>query len=321
MKRMMIFLCCISLFLFGGCKQTAPQTRQTVAFDTPCTITLYEGGNEGWLDECMSMIADRNELWSRTDPHSVVSKLNEANGKTIAQNTMTVDLLRKAIAWSKLTNGAFDITVLPYTQLWQDAQKTGVVPSQVAIDSVKGTVGIENVVIDQDGVKLQNDAQIDLGGIAKGYVADELVAYLKDVGCTSAIIDLGGNVAVIGEKPDGGAFRVGIAHPLHENELIATVAVRDCSVVTSGSYIRGFTVGDKRYSHIIDPRTGYPVDNDLLSVTIVCASAAKADALSTACFVMGYEKAKDFVEATDGVEAVFVKTDETVVATAGVTLV
>lgn len=318
MRNIIILLCCLSLLLCGGCRAAEPLSRDTVAFDTPCTVTLYDGGSEELLDACMKHLAQRDDLWSRTKTDSDVCAVNAQSGQWVTVDIATARLLRTAASLSSQTDGAFDITTLPLTRLWENAQTSGVAPSKEELDAALATVGYQQLTLNGNDVKLSGGS-IDLGAIAKGYVADELRHILKEGGCTSAIISLGGNAVVIGEKPNGQPFHVGIADPRNDSELIATVAVRDCSVVTSGSYIRGYTVAGKRYSHILDPKTGQPVDNDLLSVTILCFSSVEADAMSTACFVMGFDKAKAFIEKTDGVEAVFVKADGSVVATAGVT--
>ncbi|MBR5135290.1 MAG: FAD:protein FMN transferase [Clostridia bacterium] len=321
MKRWLCIGLCACLFLLSGCASAKPLSRDTFALDTTCSVTIYDGGDETLLDECVRLIAAREALWSRTKDDSDIARLNAADGAPVTVDEATASLISTAIALAGQTNGAFDVTALALTQQWEQAEKSGVLPRDEELAAALTAVGVQHIGVSGSTVTLRNGVTLDLGAIAKGQIGDDVAALLKERGCTSAIIELGGNVVAVGEKPNGDPFRVGIADPRNPNEMIATVAVRDCAVVTSGSYERGFTVAGKRYSHILDPNTGKPVDNDLLSVTILCASSTTADALSTACFVMGFDRAKVLVDSLDGVEAVFVKTGGETVATAGVTLV
>lgn len=156
-------------------------------------------------------------------------------------------------------------------------------------------------------------AGIDLGAIAKGYIADQVKTYLKKQGIKHAIINLGGNVDVIGTKPDGSKYNIGIQKPFDESgEAITSVQLKDQTVVTSGIYERYFKKNGKLYHHILDPRTGYPCENNLYSVSIITDSSTKADALSTTCFLLGYEKGMELIQSMDGVEAIFITDDEKV---------
>ena len=151
---------------------------------------------------------------------------------------------------------------------------------------------------------------IDLGGIAKGYIADRMAEYLRGEGVTSAIIDLGGNLYCLGTKPGGQLFQVGIQYPYEDRQtVIGSLPAEDLSVVTSGVYERCFTVDGKLYHHILDTTTGYPVENDLLSVTIISDASVDGDALSTSCFALGMEAGMSLIENLEGVEAIFITND------------
>lgn len=323
MKRLLAFVLSLLLFLsFTSCADDKPLSRTVTALDTVCTISLYDGKDEIALDGAIHELRWYEDKWSRTKAGSDVSKLNAANGEETTVHSATYELLKAAQEYSVLTNGAFDITTAPLTDLWKTAQQNGTPPDEAALKAACETAGSTALTFGDIGVvTLASGSAIDLGGIAKGAIADRLVTLIKAGGCTSALVDLGGNIVALGSKPNGEPFHIGIADPQNEEKLIATVAVSDCAVVTSGSYQRGYEIAGKWYSHILDPKTGLPVENDLVSVTIIAPLAAEADVLSTACFVMGYEKASAFLEAFDDIEAVFVKTDGSVVTTDGVMLV
>ena len=307
--------CCL---LFGGCTTAhpTPQTKHFTALDTACTVSLYDGENEELLTACVSETARLERLWSRTVYDSDVARVNAAKETTVSEETAA--LLTLAVLWNAKTDGAFDITVAPYKDLWTQADGGDAPPSTAELEKAGERVGTDLLAVEGTRVSVPFGTQLDLGGIAKGAVADALTRLLKDGGATSALIDLGGNITAVGRKPDGAAFVIGIEDPRDPSRLIAKVALSDATLSTSGSYERYFEIDGKRYSHILDPQTGRPVENDLLSVTILSASATEADVLSTACFVMGYDRAKALVETLEGIEAVFVLQSGEVVMTDGV---
>ena len=308
-----------ALFL-SGCTALEPLTRTAVCLDTTVSITLYDAQSGELLDDCISLIKEREALWSRTVDTSDIARLNAANGEPVTVSEETAELLRTAQTYAALTDGAFDITIAPLTDLWETAEKSGVLPTSDALASALAAVGAQAMTVDDDTVTLSENAAVDLGGIAKGQIADELSALLAARGCQSALIDLGGNIFAHGSRPDGKPFRIGILDPRDGESVIAAVEVSDGSVVTSGSYERCYTVAGERFSHILDPKTGRPVQNDLLSVTILSPRSLDGDALSTACFVMGSERAQAFLSQYKDVEAVFVTADGSVLTTDGVNL-
>ena len=193
-------------------------------------------------------------------------------------------------------------------------------PADADIAVALTTIDASAIKIDGLKAALTNpDAKIDLGGIAKGYIADRMRDYLKEQGITSGIINLGGNVVVIGSKPDGSKYKVGIQKPFSEqNDIIAYVESDEISVVTSGVYERYFYVDDTLYHHILNPKTGYPVENGLTSVTILSKNSADGDGLSTSCFLLGLEDGMALIEKTPDVEAIFITEDESIHTTSGV---
>lgn len=315
MKRVVALLCVSVLFLVGTACRAQPLSQSAVLLDTTCKITLYDG-DEALLDTCFARIAADEQRWSKTITTNEVSRLNCDGAAAVSEDTAA--LLTEALTYSTLSNGAFDITAAPLTALWEKAEAQNALPTATALTATLACVGYTHLTVDGTTATLTGGAQIDLGAIAKGAIADRAAAYLRENGCTSALVDLGGNIVAVGSKTGGEPFTVGIADPHDPDALLMTVKAADLAVVTSGSYERGYTIGDKRYSHILDPHTGQPVENDLASVTILCPSATKADALATACFVMGYDRAATLIAAESDTDAVFAMADGRVIATEGV---
>lgn len=310
----------LALFFFlavcslPGCEKKAVSVSKTGFFlDTVVSITLYGTENKAPLEECFSRLASYEKLLSRTLENSDVWKINHSNGRPVMVSSETAAVLDKALSYCRLSDGAFDITIAPVLSLWNfDAdRKTGSVPNKKALQTALTHVGYEKVQLSGTTVTLLDpDTSIDLGGIAKGYIADLLKDDLVSAGYTSGIIDLGGNILTIGSKPYDQDFRIGIRCPKPDDtSTLTTVSCRDASIVTSGTYERYFTENGKRYHHILNPTDGYPVTNGLASVTIFSDHSVDGDALSTSCFVLGLQKGMELVESLDGIEALFI-TDE-----------
>jgi thiamine biosynthesis lipoprotein len=218
-----------------------------------------------------------------------------------------------------LTGGAFDITVAPLVALWGVGTDHAAVPSQEAIAALLPLVGSDGLEVEGDRARLiKPGAMIDLGGIAKGYACDESIRILREGGVSRAVLDFGGNVFVLGEKSPGVGWRVGVRNPvIGEEGILGTLTLSDRAIVTSGGYERYFEENGQLYHHILDPATGYPADSGLLSTTIVCADATLADALSTACFILGEEAGLALIDSLHDVEALFVAEDRGVAVTSG----
>lgn len=253
-------------------------------------------------------------MFSTTNTDSELYKLNHANGQPLTVSSETANLIQEGIHYSELSGGAFDLTIEPVSALWDFKADKPTVPSSDAIAQAVSHVDYTKVDIQDNTITLEDpEAGIDLGAIAKGYIADQVKTYLKKQGIKHAIINLGGNVDVIGTKPDGSKYNIGIQKPFDESgEAITSVQLKDQTVVTSGIYERYFKKNGKLYHHILDPRTGYPCENNLYSVSIITDSSTKADALSTTCFLLGYEKGMELIQSMDGVEAIFITDDEKV---------
>ena len=307
MKRVLIVF--LSLLLFLGCRTETLSSAVSFACDTVVTIRAY--APQETVDNAMRLIRDYEQVLSRTVESSDIWKLNHADGNPVEVNPETADLLRLAVEISEYSNGAFDVTIAPMSALWDFASETPSVPDASMLKEAAQRVDWRNIRIEGTTVTLQNGAEIDLGGIAKGYIADRVAAYLKEQGVAHACINMGGNILVFGGKPDGTDWTIGIRDPNGTAEQSEEVlSLSDGAVVTSGNYERFFLQDGVRYHHILYPKTGMPVQNGVASVTILSNDSALADALSTACFVLGPDASKALLERC-GARAIFLCTDGT----------
>ena len=236
------------------------------------------------------------------------------NGQITFQITeMMEEILRKGLEYSKESEGGFDITIEPVTSLWDFKSEKKEVPTKEAIEKALSYVDCEKISLQEGSLCfLMPGMGIDLGGIAKGFIADDVKKYLEEQGVKGGLINLGGNVLCVGEKEGGEPFYVGVQQPFAQrNQTVAVVAVQDISVVSSGIYERYFETEDgKLYHHIINPKTGYSYENDLLGVTILSEKSADGDGLSTTCFALGREKGIAYINSLEGVYAMFITKDE-----------
>lgn len=223
---------------------------------------------------------------------------------------------------SARTGGAFDVTIEPVVALWGFYGDVQRVPEQAELDAALPLVGASKLTVTETQVSGLPGQGIDLGGIAKGYASNRVAERLAACGVTGALISLGGNVQAVGGKPDGSAWRIGVRDPMDESGVVGVVEARDKAVVTAGSYQRYFLCDGVRYHHIIDPATGRPAESGLVSATVLCGDGAYADALSTALFVMGAERAIAYWRANRDFEMILIDAQQCVYATesAGFTL-
>ena len=286
----------------------AREVIQVIAMDTVMIFTTY-GEKSTHADYLSEDEARRLEaLLSRTDEGSVIYQLNHAGGLGIDVGEEVCGLMAAAEEYTAATDGAFDITIAPVASAWGFTEQEYRVPSQAELDSLLTLVGPEHITLAGDAAALTPGTQIDLGGIAKGYASDRMAEILKENNIPRATMSLGGNVLAWGDRPDGTPWRVGIQDPKNPddaNAFAALLHLTNAFAVTSGGYQRFFEADGKTYHHIIDPATGYPADSGLTSVTVVAdcdldevdggpGVGTMCDALSTALFVMGEEKALDF---------------------------
>lgn len=314
MKR--ILAAFLLLLCLAGCTpQPKSYTADFFAMDTFMSITAYGESEQAAQDTAVQLEQRINALepeLSRTREDSDLYRLNHADGAACEVSEDTYAAIEAAVQFAEWTGGAFDPTMAPLTDLWGINTDHAHVPAQAEIDAALTHVGYQNIeLFGNNQVRLLNGAQLDLGGIGKGFATDAAAAMLD--GTQGVLATLGGNIGAYGENPnrDSGNWVVGIADPDDNAAFIATVEVRDLSVVTSGDYERYFEQDGKRYHHICDPATGYPADSGLRSVTVIDESSTRADALTTALFVMGLEEGMAFCEQND-IVAVFVTADKQV---------
>lgn len=306
MKRFSILIAALCLCLTGCGKQTTEATAQIFAMDTVMEVAAYGEHAEQAVKYTEKRIEELENRLSRTKADSLVSGLNR-DGSIRHLTYDYWNLIARAKEYRDATNGAFDITIAPVMDAWGFTGDSFRVPEQSELDTLLKKVNSDAIQMlgsPSDSVTLGEGQAIDLGGIAKGYTSDWVEQTFRANGIESGKISLGGNVFVLGGKPDGSDWRVGIKDPRNESGLAAILSLRDAYAITSGGYERYFEENGKTYHHIIDPSTGYPADSGLLSVTVVAAdngpdwagagNGAMCDAFSTALFVMGEEQALDF---------------------------
>lgn len=297
-----IIIFIVLLLSFTGCK-SGSSTEIFYAMDTVMTVTVYGSGAKKASKAAYNEVLRLEKLLSVTDEGSEIYALNHRTASDVSAETAA--LIEKALEISRETGGAFDITFYPVSLLWGFITKDYKVPSAEEISKTLIHCGSENVSISGTHINLPEGFMLDLGGIAKGYAAEKVKEKLVGMGIKSAIISLGGNVQTIGKKPGGDKWKIGIADPFG-NESSESIYAEDSAVVTSGGYQRNFTHEGKTYHHIIDPKTGYPAESGIASVTVICESGTEADALSTAFFVMGKDKTEQFCSNHEGISAVII---------------
>lgn len=295
------------LLLTAGCgqqKKIQEIERTSYALNTEITIKLYGTQDEDILTNCFELCTKYENLFSRTRKNSEIAVLNQNGTETVSRETK--DLLEKGLYYSKLSGGAFDITIEPISSLWDFTAETPKLPDREKIRENLKYVDYKKVKIQGNQVNLEKGMGIDLGAIAKGYIADRIKDYLKEEGVESAIISLGGNILCVGNKTTGDDFSIAVRDPKNVSGVKAVLSLSDKSVVTSGDYERYMIVDGKKYHHILNPKTGYSYENGLSSVTIVSDLSVDGDGLSTTCFALGQEKAMELINSLDGVWAMFI---------------
>lgn len=303
-----------SILLLSGCSGLPRERSQTYTdtlFDTVISVQIFDSVDEDVLKGCEKLCKKYDSMFSNKIEDSEISRINSAGGNPVEVSKETIKLIKKGIYYSEMSDGVFDITIAPVSNLWDFKAETPLVPSPEAIAEAVSHVNYENIIIRDNTVKLTDPhAGIDLGAIAKGYIADRIKDYLEEEGVRHAMINLGGNVLAMGSKLDGSDYNIGIQKPFDETgEPITSVKISDKSVVTSGIYQRYFKADGKIYHHILEPNTGHPCENNLYSVTILTDSSLTADALSTTCFLLGYDRGMKLINQLDNVDAVFITND------------
>lgn len=329
--RITVFFICIGLTLTAGCNTKTTQKYEKVEktdymMGTVVTLKVYttdtQKGNRV-IDRAFERIKEIEQLMSTSIRTSDVSRINEAAGiGWVEINQDTLGVIQRGLYYGSLSQGLFDITVGPLVRLWGIGTDHPRVPSAGELEKAIGFVDYRGVRIDEKSRKVMLDREgmmLDLGGIAKGYAADQVKEVMLAEGIKHAVINLGGNVLTLGNRYDGRNWNIGIQDPYAPTgSPMGLIRVKDKTVVTSGDYERYFEKDGRRYHHILNPGTGYPEINQLKSVTIIADKSFDADALSTTVFLMGREKGMELVERLEGIEAIMIAKDKKVIVSSGI---
>ena len=326
MKKLIVMLTVIVLMLgIIGCSKeepTSPTTRTELIMGTVVKVTLYENGSEEILDKVFNRVKEIENLVSINQDNTELDELNENAGiKPIKLSDTSLEIIEKALHYSELSNGEYDLTIGPLVKLWSIGLPEARIPTQEEIDETIKNIDYSKVKINKDTKEVflpEKGMLLDLGSIAKGYAADEIVRILNEENINSAIIDLGGNIYALGLKEGNKNWRIGIQNPFDKRgNIVGALEVSNKTVVTSGIYERYIEQDGVKYHHILNPSTGYPYETEIAGVSIISDKSIDGDALSTLIFTKGLEEGLAFVENREGVEAVFVTNDKKVYITKG----
>jgi FAD:protein FMN transferase len=323
LTRIIIFSIVTSICISScSSKNTDPYAESHFALGTVCTVTLYEKLEGFDFQEVFDLIDDIESRMSVQISASEVSAVNDAAGKNpviVSEDTFFV--IRESLGYSEASGGAFDITVQPLVELWGIGTEAARVPEEGEIDSALALTNYQDIRLDEKAGSIflmKTGMAVDLGGIAKGYAADKAKEYLLDRGFSRGIINFGGNVIAFGTKASKELWKIGIQDPFDSRgSQIGIIHTKENSIVTSGIYERYFEKDGRVYHHILDTRTGYPVDNNLASVTIVTGKCITADAFSTMVFSLGIDEGMKLIESKPAIEGVFVTKDKEIITSSG----
>lgn len=313
MKNLVIYILMIT-FLITGCQKEKQIIENTnLKLGTIVSIKIFNSNDEKLIPNINNIIDNIENKMSRNIKESELNKINDlkANEELNISND-TKNVISKGLYYSNLSKGNFDISIEPLVSLWGIGTESEKIPTDNEISDVITKINYNSIKLKDNTISKSNDfTSLDLGGIAKGYAADEIKSFLLKNGVDKALISLGGNVQAVGSNLEDKPWKVGIKNPLsQESSIVGYVKVIDKSVVTSGIYERFFIKNDKRYHHILDPHTGYPYNNEIYGVTIISDNSIDGDALSTITFSYGIKKGLKFINNLDNTEAIFISKDK-----------
>lgn len=327
-KWICIFILLLLVLLTVACngeEPLPPTSNETVSktefmLDTVVTIKLYGTDDESLIAPIFARGKELENLLSAYIEDSDVSHINaNAGNEPTTVSEKTYYLINKGLSYAKSSNGLFDITIGPLIDLWAIDPPTGHVPTEEELIRVLPLIDYTKIQLDDGNYSVllpDENMMINLGAIAKGFIVDEMVQEMNELGIESAIVNAGGNIYALGSKPDGSDFNIAIQDPDSDRgEYLGILATSNKSVVTSGDYERFFIEEGVKYHHILDPYTGYPATNEIKSVSIVSDNSTDGDALSTTTILLGLEEGKAFIEELDGVDAIFVTRDNEIYMT------
>ncbi|HEM3492723.1 TPA: FAD:protein FMN transferase [Streptococcus suis] len=292
-----------------------PLTRSESLLHTVVQLSIYHENQEEAMDEAVSYIKEMESLLSTNLEGADIYRINQAAGKeAVKVDERTFEVIETAIDMSKESQGLFDISIGAVSNLWKIGDEDARKPSDEEIKAALPFINYKDITLDKEKktVFIKEEMTLELGAISKGYIADKVRELFASKGITTAIINLGGNVVVMGDSPTTqNGWNVGVQDPDQvRGATVGSVPGTHDSVVTSGIYERYLEVDGVKYHHILDPKTGYPVENDISGVTVFSKTSIQGDALSTTLFLLGVEKGLDFINQMDGVEAVFIDKEQ-----------
>ena len=303
--------------------EQVPIIKNFYVLGTVIQLKIFGENAKLAINESIKRLLEIDDKMSVFKEDSEVSKINRNAGgeyQKISEDTYYV--LETSLKYCNMSQGVFDPTIRPLVDVWGFGRENQKVPSKNEIEKAKKFVNYNDLETDKakKAVRLNKENQsIDLGGVAKGFAADEIRDILVSNNIKNAIIDLGGNIFALGNKQNGMAWNIGIQDPLATSgEHMGIISVFNKSVVTSGNYERFFEANGKRYHHILDPRTGHPSESGVISATIISDNSIDGDALTTCAYVMGLETGYELIESLDGVDAIFITEDKRVFTTSGI---
>lgn len=319
----------IVILVLSSCSKSSINLNEYIedsqyTIGTIVSIRLYGTEDEALLSECFQIIDDIDQMMSLNVENSLINQLNALQGgtyKDVPEDMLTV--INTAIQYGDLSDGGFDITMEPVIDLWGIGTEKAAIPDGSLLKEALAKVDYHQIIIDmgKGSVMLPANITIDLGGIGKGFAADKVADFLREKGISKAILNLGGNVLVLGGKTDTTGFRVGVQDPYGQtNEYFGVVELVDQTLVTSGIYERNFSEDGVLYHHILDTTSGYPVDNNVAGISIITDKSIDADALSTILFIKGIEEGLALTESLEGVECLFVSKEKEVYKSSGMSI-
>jgi thiamine biosynthesis lipoprotein len=343
MKKLMVFVLALVTVMMAGCSSEKVisssneklSEAKTVAEDevknveisdsrfvlgTIVTIQIKDYGTADLLENCFELLTSIENKMSTSIMDSDVWLVNQNAGLTSTKvSEETAFVIKNGIHFGELSDGHFDISIGPLVNLWKIGSDDAKVPKPQEIEDARKYVDYQKINLNQGTVSIEEGMSMDLGGIAKGYAADRVSELLIDHGVTSAIINLGGNVKVIGKKPNGNMFKIGVQNPFDgRNSYLGIISTSDMSIVSSGDYERFFIEDGIKYHHIFDKSTGYPVVTEVASVSVITPDGIKADALSTVFFSLDVDKGFELANQLGDVHLIYVLKDKTVYVSKGI---
>jgi len=320
---LLILISIILIIYITGKEEISEAERTFFVLGTLVNLKAYGKNGEKAIEEAVNRLNQLDDMFSAFKPESDIGRINLNSGDNPQKvNREALELLKKSKEYSFLLDGVFDPTIRPLVQLWGIGKNKDYIPDDSKIKEKMKLVNYEDIEINEEecSVKLKRKNQaVDLGGIAKGYAADKIRDIFVKNKIKSGLIDLGGNIFVIGKKIDKSLWKVGVQDPFKDRgQYVGILSAEDKSVVTSGYYEKFFEKDGERYHHIINPRTGYPSESEIISATIVSDNSIDGDGLSTGIYILGIEKGLNIIGKIKGIDAVLITENKKVYITPGI---